>query len=146
MTDEELTVALMESARVGVTEVARLWIEKGADVNAVDTHNNTPLHWAARFGRSETAKLLIECGCDITALNDEMLTPSEVAELHGHSDLAQYISEWPHVERNMKSLASSNVIRASLRSMQKTNRSTQQNAATCWIKVYRERERAQPSG
>ena len=37
----------------------QLLFHKGADVNAVDNADETPLHYAARFGNSTAAKLLL---------------------------------------------------------------------------------------
>jgi ankyrin repeat protein len=56
------------AAHFGHTDVMRLLIQRGADVNRVATHRLavTPLH-AALFGRQiEAALLLIECGADVT--------------------------------------------------------------------------------
>jgi ankyrin repeat protein len=51
-------------------EVTKYLIEKGADVNARDTVNATPLLWAAGFGRPETVSLLLENKADVKAVDD----------------------------------------------------------------------------
>jgi len=68
-------------------------LDKGADVNARDTLQNTPLHGAAEAGKTEVAELLIRMGADVNAKNVDGLvhigfsTPlheaanAEVAEL-----------------------------------------------------------------
>ena len=50
----------------GNTEIAKLLIEYGADVNAIGI-GTSPLHWACHRGNTEMAKLLIEHGADVNA-------------------------------------------------------------------------------
>ena len=45
---------------MGHLEVIQLLIEKGANINAVDNNEQTPLYWAAERGKLEVIKLLIE--------------------------------------------------------------------------------------
>lgn len=51
---------LHEAAWMGKTEVLKLLIEKGADINATDKDGNTPLRWAELEGRTEALRLLTE--------------------------------------------------------------------------------------
>lgn len=50
--------------------VVKFLIDNGADVNARDTVNATPLLWAAGFGRPETVSLLIANKADVKAVDD----------------------------------------------------------------------------
>ena len=51
------------------TEVLKLLIEKGADINALTYDKWTALHYAARYSDSvEVVKILIEKGANINAL------------------------------------------------------------------------------
>ena len=48
-------------------DVVRLLLSHGADVNAKDQYEATPLHEAVYSGRTEIAELLIELGADVNA-------------------------------------------------------------------------------
>jgi ankyrin repeat protein len=52
----------MEASYGGHTDVVKLLIEAGADVNAQDDWGGTALEWAYAFGHQEVAQLLIEAG------------------------------------------------------------------------------------
>ena len=51
------------------TEVIRILIEYGADVNCVDLEGNTPLHFKCAEGKLEAIKMLHEFGADLTIQN-----------------------------------------------------------------------------
>lgn len=63
--------------------MVKLLIEKGANVNALDSDRNTPLHIAAQ-GKTddhhEAAELLIAAGADVNAFNGDQETPLDGAE------------------------------------------------------------------
>ncbi len=62
--DKDYDGALIQATYLGHTEIARLLIEKGADVNAI-LHNTKVLAYAALTGHTKTAQLLVEKGADI---------------------------------------------------------------------------------
>jgi len=72
---------LMWAASFGHVEIAKLLIDKGANVNAISASSDksggqeTPLMIAALRGNTEIAKLLIEKGADVQAKNSEGWTP-----------------------------------------------------------------------
>lgn len=66
---------LMVSARQGYTEIARLLIEHGQDVNARTPDGDTALIIAAGQGRTDVARLLIEKGAKINVQNNTGVTP-----------------------------------------------------------------------
>jgi ankyrin repeat protein len=69
--------------------LAKLFIERGANVNNVDKLGMTPLLWAANidFGDSAMIELLLEAGARADARNREGLTPLELARKYGHTHL-----------------------------------------------------------
>ena len=69
-------------------ETTRLLIERGADVNAVQTAGYRPLHQAAVAGREDLVRLLLDAGADKTARCDRGKTPAEYARERGHMAVA----------------------------------------------------------
>lgn len=65
-----------ETADIGMLE---LLLQYGANVNAVDSGGNMPLHRCILRGRAANAKMLLARGADPQALNDEGKTPLELA-------------------------------------------------------------------
>ena len=59
-------------------EIAKFLIDKGANVNARDHIESTPLHDAAGAGHREIVALLISKGADLNARNKDGKTPEMV--------------------------------------------------------------------
>ena len=55
--------------------VVRLLVEAGADPNARQPGDETPLHWAASSDDADVAAALIDCGADINAPDGSIGTP-----------------------------------------------------------------------
>ena len=53
----------------------KIFIENGADVNAVDNTKSTALHIAVKKGHFDVAKVLIQNGADVNAVNEYKETP-----------------------------------------------------------------------
>jgi len=66
--------ALMKASERGKTEIAKLLIAKGADVNATDTDKMTALYHAAQFGHADTVRLLLDSGATTERRADFMRT------------------------------------------------------------------------
>ena len=63
--------------------VAKLLIERGADVNMANSYGHTPLHGAALNCRNEVVKFLLEKGADPYRRNEDGHTPLSLALEHG---------------------------------------------------------------
>ena len=60
-------------------EVARVLLEHGADANARDKNNFTPLHLASRGGHVEVARVILEHSADVSARDKNNSTSLHVA-------------------------------------------------------------------
>ena len=65
----------------GQTAVAKLLLEKGANIKNRHRDGSTALHGAAFLGRVETVKLLLEKGADINIPKNDGMTPIDVAQI-----------------------------------------------------------------
>ncbi|XP_053576427.1 protein phosphatase 1 regulatory subunit 12A [Bombina bombina] len=72
--------ALHVAAAKGYTEVLRLLLQLGIDVDSRDYDGWTPLHAAAHWGQQDTCRLLCEALCDMEVLNKVGQTPFDVAD------------------------------------------------------------------
>ncbi|CAG0906265.1 unnamed protein product, partial [Cyprideis torosa] len=62
--------ALAYAAREDQTQVMRILLDEGAEVDAEDSEGITPLQWACQEGSLESVKLLVEHGADWRRTND----------------------------------------------------------------------------
>jgi ankyrin repeat protein len=74
-------------------DVLRLLIERGADVNAVQTAGYRPLHQAAVAGREDLVRMLLDAGADKTVRCDRGKTPAEYARERGHAAVAELLED-----------------------------------------------------
>ncbi|XP_073514113.1 protein phosphatase 1 regulatory subunit 12A-like isoform X3 [Phyllobates terribilis] len=68
------------AAAKGYTEVIRLLLQLGCDVDSRDSDGWTPLHAAAHWGQPDSCRLLCEALCDMEAVNKVGQTPFDVAD------------------------------------------------------------------
>ena len=93
ITTNEGATPLMAAAGVGIWhtgesagtnaeafEAAKLCIELGNDVNAVDANGDTALHGAALRGANEVIQLLVDKGAKLNAVNKIGWTPWIIAD------------------------------------------------------------------
>jgi ankyrin repeat protein len=93
LTNEEKSTALMVAAGLafkrdrptekeyeGALEVAKMLVERGADVNAVGENSWTALHGAAYNGADDIVRWLVENGAQLDPLDDFSQTPWSIAE------------------------------------------------------------------
>ena len=80
---------LHDMAQSGDIAKARLLLDDGADINAVDEeYRSTPLGLAARWGQRAMAAILIERGADPNKAGAPWSTPLAWAQKKGHSSRA----------------------------------------------------------
>lgn len=92
--DENGWTALNWAATKGHTQVVKLLIEKGADVDAKDSGNGqTPLWKASHEGHTAIVKLLLENGADVNKRNASGETALWTASWKGHTDVVRLLLE-----------------------------------------------------
>jgi ankyrin repeat protein len=69
--------------RAQVKEVAQILLKHGADANAVESWNRTPLHFASEYGRVSVVRVLLEHGVDANARDAHNATPTHLASGSG---------------------------------------------------------------
>jgi len=60
--------------------LAHAFLEKGADINAVDKNGGTALHWAVGGNKPDTVRLLLANGIEASAIDSRGQTPLDIAE------------------------------------------------------------------
>jgi hypothetical protein len=93
---------LMTAAGNGHLDICRLLIDKGAQVEAKDTCDVTPLHWAAIKGLIEVVSLLCDYGADIEARTDSGMRPLHYAAYHGNISVVKDLIEVRNADINAR--------------------------------------------
>jgi len=84
---------LASAAAAKQTEIARMLIAHGANVNARAAGGHVPLHEAAANGNVELVKLLIEHGADVNAKTDDGKTSLDFANEHKRPEVAALLEK-----------------------------------------------------
>jgi ankyrin repeat protein len=87
--------ALIWAVRLNHTDIAKLLIESGADVNIkYGYYRWTALYWAALQGQTEVVELLLEHGADVNAaIRGQKYTALSEAVKRGYTDIVKIIVE-----------------------------------------------------
>lgn len=85
--------ALAVAADRGNTEVVRILLAHGADVNARGPEGDTALKQAAFWGRTECARLLIAHGADVNDVDPAGTAALIMAVSNGHSETVRLLLE-----------------------------------------------------
>ena len=88
---EDLSEPLHWAVRNGHEEVARLLLDRGADVSTAGSDGKTPLIWAAQKGYETVARLLLGRGADVLTPENDGKTPLIWAALKGHETVARLL-------------------------------------------------------
>jgi ankyrin repeat protein len=71
------------------TDIVRLLLDRGANVNLTAEIGMTPLHWAVRNENLEAVRLLVDKGADFNLKNQEGWTAFSGAALRGRTDMTE---------------------------------------------------------
>ena len=77
----------------GHSEVVRVLLEHGADVEAQNEDKLTPLHRASRSGRGQVVRVLLEQGADAAAFDRNRMTPLHWASFGGYVEVTRTLLE-----------------------------------------------------
>lgn len=84
---------LASAAAAKQTEIARMLIAHGANVNAVAASGHIPLHEASATGNVELVRLLIENGANVNAKTDDGKTPLDFATEYNRPEVIEILKE-----------------------------------------------------
>lgn len=87
-----LSDSLLDAAQYGHTAIVDLLLERGADVDARDDDDLTPLHRAAAWDHLEVAKVLLQCGAFVDS-HGEHGSPLHFAACYGNLRVATALIE-----------------------------------------------------
>jgi cytohesin len=82
---------LIEAAIEGNIEAVKQHLDAGADVNAKDAYEWTPLLHAAYSGHKEIVELLITNGADVNAKDRDDGSPLHSAAINGHKEIVELL-------------------------------------------------------
>lgn len=75
------------------TDITKILLEAGAEVNVVQTSGATPLHSAAQHGNIEIIINLLEAGARVDVRMEGGNLPADMAAQKGFTDIARILSE-----------------------------------------------------
>mmetsp|Transcript_25642 Transcript_25642/g.51210 ORF Transcript_25642/g.51210 Transcript_25642/m.51210 type:complete len:471 (+) Transcript_25642:186-1598(+) len=83
-------------------EIVKILVEEGADVNKLDFHNYSPLHYAVIWGWTEICEYLVEKGADIEQIDIVGDNCLMLACKHNHLDVVEYLVENTEISINAR--------------------------------------------
>ena len=81
------------AALTGISQVIRLRLSRGDDINAIESHGRTALMLAAYHGHREACTVLLEAGADFTLVDNDGDTALTLATLAGHDRIVDLLLE-----------------------------------------------------
>lgn len=86
--------ALTYSKEKNNIEIAKMLLEKNANIDVVDERGYTALMYAAEHDNIEIVKLLLKKKANINLVNKNGLTAFEIAKKHGYSKIVRIIKNY----------------------------------------------------
>ena len=78
----------------GRLEIGKRLLDRGANVDACDEDDWTPLHYAALHGQLKFARMLLEHGAVVNSPDDEGRTPLHQATINGHVEVVMLLLKY----------------------------------------------------
>ena len=89
--DHRKDSALMWATRKGHSEVVKILLQNGADVNAKNLYGTTALMWSARKGYPEVAEILLQSGAEVNDTNNYGSTALLWAAKYGNIEMIEVL-------------------------------------------------------
>eukprot|EP01046_Picozoa_sp_COSAG06_P067856 COSAG06_NODE_17777_length_922_cov_0.756987_1_plen_250_part_00 len=94
----------------GHKDVVAFFGSRGADVNAVDDSQDTPLHWAADRGHASVCTTLLALGADLDAKDKHGHTALDLARAYNNQpECVAVLEAWAAGERDMAAVLQANL-------------------------------------
>ena len=84
-------IALSDAVRTGNIEDVKKHLAAGADVNAKNIYEDTPLYEAVKLGYKEIAELLLANGADVNVKNNAGWVPLHMATALDHKEIVELL-------------------------------------------------------
>ncbi|XP_041445873.1 protein phosphatase 1 regulatory subunit 12A isoform X2 [Xenopus laevis] len=134
--------ALHVAAAKGYTEVIRLLLQLGFDVDARDFDGWTPLHAATHWGQEDACRLLVEALCDMEVINKVGQTAIDVAD-ESLETVLEELKKKQSVLRLEKKKTAPQILNQSSLNQNAANKSRSQEKVA--LRVQDKERRAQPT-
>ena len=83
----------MEAIGNGNTEIVKILVAAGADVNMKGEFDDTALHSAASSGHIDIVKILLAQGADVNDKDNQDRTALMLAEIYNHDDIVRILKQ-----------------------------------------------------
>ncbi|XP_053664577.1 ankyrin repeat family A protein 2 [Anopheles marshallii] len=87
--------------KTGQGEITEEQVRAEQVVDAVDSDQFTPLHWACYYGQLAAANILIKCGADVNKHAMDMISPILLAGAGGHNEIVRLLVDKGAVVNHM---------------------------------------------
>uniref|UniRef100_A0A8C2ZAY0 Uncharacterized protein n=1 Tax=Cyclopterus lumpus TaxID=8103 RepID=A0A8C2ZAY0_CYCLU len=81
----------LHRAVASCSEMVKLLLSRGANINAFDKKDRRAIHWAAYMGHLEVVKLLVASGAEVDCKDKKAYTPLHAAASSGMSSTVHYL-------------------------------------------------------
>uniref|UniRef100_A0A7N6BZX6 Ankyrin repeat domain 28b n=1 Tax=Anabas testudineus TaxID=64144 RepID=A0A7N6BZX6_ANATE len=81
----------LHRAVASCSEMVKLLLSRGANINAFDKKDRRAIHWAAYMGHLEVVKLLVDSGAEVDCKDKKAYTPLHAAASSGMSSTVHYL-------------------------------------------------------
>lgn len=84
---------LTYASMMGKTEIVKILVSNGANINKPESGGNTPLYWAAFNNSYDTVYYLVSVGANTCPAMEGRKSPRDIAQIKGYLSLLKIIPE-----------------------------------------------------